>query len=38
MKLLGVNRCAELDGAYLQPAPAVVAPQPLSAFPLLDTL
>jgi glycolate oxidase len=38
MKLLGVNRCAELDGTYLQPAPAVVAPQPLSAFPLLDTL
>ena len=35
MKLLGVNRCAELDGAYLQPAPAVVAPQPLGAFPLL---
>jgi glycolate oxidase len=38
MKLLGVNRCAELDGTYLQPAPAVVAPQPLGAFPLLDTL
>jgi hypothetical protein len=38
MKLLGVNRCAELDGTYLQPAPAVVAPQPLGAFPLLDRL
>ncbi|HVS22252.1 MAG TPA: alpha-hydroxy acid oxidase [Gammaproteobacteria bacterium] len=36
MKLLGVNRCAELDGAYLQPAPSVVAPQALGAFPLLD--
>ena len=38
MKLLGVNRCSELDGTYLQPAPAVVAPQPLGAFPLLDKL
>ena len=38
MKLLGVNRCAELDATYLQPAPAVAAPQTLGAFPLLDTL
>jgi glycolate oxidase len=37
MKLLGANRCAELDGTYLQPAPAVVAPQSLGAFPLLET-
>ena len=36
MKLLGVNRCAELDGSYLQPAPAVSMPTSLSAFPLLD--
>ncbi len=35
MKLLGVNRCAELDRTYLQAAPAVVAPEPLGAFPLL---
>ena len=35
MKLLGVNRCAELDGSYLQPAPAVGPPGPFSAFPLL---
>ena len=38
MKLLGVNRCAELDSTYLQPVPAVVASQTLGAFPLLDTL
>jgi glycolate oxidase len=37
MKLLGVNRCSELDGSFLQPAPAVVMPQALGAFPLLDT-
>jgi hypothetical protein len=36
MKLLGVNAIAELDGTYLQPAPAVAAPGLLSAFPLLD--
>jgi len=36
MKLLGVNRCAELDGAYLQPAAPVGTPGPLSAFPLFD--
>jgi glycolate oxidase len=36
MKLLGVNRCAELDGSYLQPAPAVSPPTSLGAFPLLD--
>jgi glycolate oxidase len=36
MKLLGVNRCAELDASYLQPAPAVSLPASLSAFPLLD--
>ena len=36
MKLLGVNRCAELDGSYLQPAAPVTEPGPLSAFPLLD--
>jgi isopentenyl diphosphate isomerase/L-lactate dehydrogenase-like FMN-dependent dehydrogenase len=35
MKLLGVNRCAELDRTCLQAAPAVVAPEPLGAFPLL---
>jgi glycolate oxidase len=37
MKLLGVNRCAELDGGYLQPAAPVVMPGVLSAFPLLDS-
>ena len=37
MKLLGVNRCSELDGTFLQPAPPVVAPEALGAFPLLDT-
>jgi isopentenyl diphosphate isomerase/L-lactate dehydrogenase-like FMN-dependent dehydrogenase len=36
MKLLGVNRCAELDGSYLQPAAPVRPPGLLSAFPLLD--
>jgi glycolate oxidase len=36
MKLLGVNRCAELDGSYLQPAAPVRPPSPLGAFPLLD--
>lgn len=36
MKLLGVNRCAELDGSYLQPAPVVGRSGPLGAFPLLD--
>lgn len=37
MKLLGVARCDELDGSYLQPAPPVTPPAPLSAFPLLET-
>jgi glycolate oxidase len=36
MKLLGVNAISELDGTYLQPAPAMAAPGLLSAFPLLD--
>jgi isopentenyl diphosphate isomerase/L-lactate dehydrogenase-like FMN-dependent dehydrogenase len=36
MKLLGVTRCAELDGTYLQPAQSVTPPGPLSAFPLLE--
>ena len=36
MKLLGVNRCEELDGSYLQPAAPVGKPGLLSAFPLLD--
>jgi glycolate oxidase len=36
MKLLGVNRCVELDGTYIQPAPSVTPPGLLSAFPLLD--
>jgi hypothetical protein len=36
MQLLGVNRCAELDGSYLQPAPPVGKPGLFSAFPLLD--
>ena len=38
MKLLGVNRCSELDGSYLQPTAPVAAPGLLSAFPLLDSL
>lgn len=37
MKLLGANRCSELDGSYLQPAAPVRAPTALGAFPLLDT-
>ena len=37
MKLLGVNRCEELDGSYLQPASPVGKPGLLSAFPLLDS-
>jgi glycolate oxidase len=37
MKLLGVNRCVELDGTYIQPAPSMTPPGPLSAFPLLDS-
>ncbi len=37
MKLLGVNRCDELDGSYLQPATPVGKPGLLSAFPLLDS-
>jgi len=35
LKLLGVNRCSELDGGFLQPAPVVGAATPLGAFPLL---
>jgi isopentenyl diphosphate isomerase/L-lactate dehydrogenase-like FMN-dependent dehydrogenase len=35
MKLLGVTRCSELDGTYLQPAAHVAPPGVLSAFPLL---
>src|SRR5690606_7599651 len=35
MKLLGVNRCDELDGTYLQPAVPVAPPGAFSAFPLL---
>lgn len=35
MKLLGVTRCAELDGGFLQPVPALSEPSPLGAFPLL---
>jgi glycolate oxidase len=37
MQLLGVSRCSELDGTYLQPAAPVVTPSALSAFPLLET-
>jgi isopentenyl diphosphate isomerase/L-lactate dehydrogenase-like FMN-dependent dehydrogenase len=37
MKLLGVTRCADLDGTYLQPSLAMTAPGPLSALPLLGT-
>ena len=36
MQLLGVNRCSELDGSYLQPAAPVATPGVLSAFPLLE--
>jgi len=35
MKLLGVNKLAELDGTYMQPATPVTAPGALSALPLL---
>jgi isopentenyl diphosphate isomerase/L-lactate dehydrogenase-like FMN-dependent dehydrogenase len=35
MKLLGVTRCSELDGTYLQPAAHVTRTGVLSAFPLL---
>lgn len=35
MKLLGVNRCSELDESYLQAAAPVAVPGPFSAFPLL---
>jgi isopentenyl diphosphate isomerase/L-lactate dehydrogenase-like FMN-dependent dehydrogenase len=35
MKLIGVTRCSELDGTYLQPAAHVVQAGVLSAFPLL---
>ncbi|MBN1240756.1 MAG: alpha-hydroxy-acid oxidizing protein [Gammaproteobacteria bacterium] len=35
MKLLGANRCEELDGTFLQPVAPVTPPGPLSAFPLL---
>ena len=33
MQLLGVNRCTDLDGTYLQPAAPVTTPGTLSAFP-----
>ncbi len=36
MKLLGVNRCAELDGSFLHPTVPVRPPTPLGALPLLD--
>lgn len=36
MKLLGVNRCSELDGGFLQPVPPVTRPALFSAFPQLD--
>jgi isopentenyl diphosphate isomerase/L-lactate dehydrogenase-like FMN-dependent dehydrogenase len=35
MRLLGVTRCAELDGRYLQPATPMREPAALGAFPLL---
>ena len=35
MKLLGVTRCSDLDGTYLQPAAHVTQPGILGAFPLL---
>jgi glycolate oxidase len=35
MKLLGVNKLAELDGTYMQPATPVTPPGALSALPLL---
>jgi isopentenyl diphosphate isomerase/L-lactate dehydrogenase-like FMN-dependent dehydrogenase len=35
MRLLGVTRCSDLDGRYLQPATPVRAPAALGAFPLL---
>jgi isopentenyl diphosphate isomerase/L-lactate dehydrogenase-like FMN-dependent dehydrogenase len=35
MRLLGVNRYAELDGSFLQPTVPVRRPHVLSAFPLL---
>jgi glycolate oxidase len=38
MRLLGVRRCAELDGSYLQPAAPVMAAGELSAFPLLGSI
>lgn len=34
--LCGVNTFAELDRSYLHPAPPVVPPDVLSAFPLLE--
>jgi isopentenyl diphosphate isomerase/L-lactate dehydrogenase-like FMN-dependent dehydrogenase len=36
MKLLGVNRCSELDGSYLKSVPPVATPGLFSAFPLLS--
>ncbi len=38
LRLLGVTRCSELDGNYLQPATPIGKPGLLSAFPLLDAL